>query len=194
MLTDFISIYENAISLEDCKKWIEYIDYLRKEGLILQENSKLHERDHETLNFSNDDAYDLTSSDKLVRSFLPSIKKYVDNYLQDYSLLGESNFLLYDVKAKRIPVAGGFHKWHYENASHESATRRFVVQAYLNTIKEGGETEFLYQNKRIKAVQGTLLIWPAGYTHVHRGNPPIGQDKYILTSWGMLQQWKWYLR
>ena len=194
MLTDFISIYENAILLEDCKKWIEYIDYLRKEWLILQENSKLHERDHETLNFSNDDAYDLTSSDKLVRSFLPSIKKYVDNYLEDYSLLGESNFLLYDVKAKRIPVAGGFHKWHYENASHESATRRFVVQAYLNTIKEGGETEFLYQNKRIKAVQGTLLIWPAGYTHVHRGNPPIGQDKYILTSWGMLQQWKWFLR
>jgi len=194
MLTDFITIYENAISLENCKKWIEYIDYLRKEGLILQENSKLHERDHETLNFSNDDGYDLTSSDKLVRSFLPSIKKYVDNYLQDYSLLGESNFLLYDVKAKRIPVAGGFHKWHYENASHESATRRFVVQAYLNTIKEGGETEFLYQNKRIKAVQGTLLIWPAGYTHVHRGNPPIGQDKYILTSWGMLQQWKWFLR
>ena len=194
MLTDFISIYENAITLEDCKKWIEYIDYLRKEGLIVQENSKLHERDHETLNFSNDDAYDLTSSDKLVRSFLPSIKKYVDNYLQDYSLLGESNFLLYDVKAKRIPVAGGFHKWHYENASHESATRRFVVQAYLNTIQEGGETEFLYQNKRIKAVQGTLLIWPAGYTHVHRGNPPIGQDKYILTSWGMLQQWKLFLR
>ena len=188
MLTDFISIYENAITLEDCKKWIEYIDYLRKEGLITQENSKIHERDHETLNFSNDDAYNLTSSDKLVRSFLPSIKKYVDDYLQDYSLLGESNFLLYDVKAKRIPVAGGFHKWHYENASHESATRRFVVQAYLNTIKEGGETEFLYQNKRIKAVQGTLLIWPAGYTHVHRGNPPIGQDKYILTSWGMLQQ------
>ena len=106
MLTDFISIYENAITLEDCKKWIEYIDYLRKEGLITQENSKLHERDHETLNFSNDDAYNLTSSDKLVRSFLPSIKKYVDDYLQDYSLLGESNFLLYDVKAKRIPVAG----------------------------------------------------------------------------------------
>ena len=108
MLTDFISIYENAISLENCKKWIEYIDYLRKEGLIIQENSKLHERDHETLNFSNDDAFDLNSSDKLVRGFLPSIKKYVDDYLQDYSLLGESNFLLYDVKAKRIPIAVDF--------------------------------------------------------------------------------------
>ena len=161
---------------------------MRGQGLVCREDCKLHERDHETINFSNDDDFDLSSSDKLVRSFLPSIKPYVDQYLSDYSLLGESNFLLYDVKAKRIPIAGGFHKWHYENASHESATRRFVVQAYLNTIKEGGETEFLYQNKRIKAVQGTLLIWPAGYTHVHRCNPPIGQDKYILTSWGMLQQ------
>ena len=188
MLTDFISIYENALSPEYCKNWIEYIDYLRKEGLVLQENDKLHERDHETLNFSNDDAFDLNSSDKLVRNFLPSIKKCVDNYLQDYSVLGQSNFLLYDVKAKRIPIGGGFHKWHYENASFESATRRFVIQAYLNTVKEGGETEFLYQNRRIKAVEGTVLIWPAGFTHVHRGNPPIGQDKYILTSWGMLQQ------
>ncbi len=188
MLTDFITIYENAISPEDCKKWIEYIDYLRGQGLVCREDSKLHERDHETINFSNDDDFDLSSSDKLVRSFLPSIKPYVDQYLSDYSLLGESNFLLYDVKAKRIPICGGFHRWHYENASHESATRRFVAQAYLNTIEQGGETEFLYQNKRVKAVQGTLLIWPAGFTHVHRGNPPIGQDKYILTSWGMLQQ------
>ena len=188
MLTDFITIYENAISPEDCKKWIEYIDYLRGQGLVCREDSKLHERDHETINFSNDDDFDLSSSDKLVRSFLPSIKPYVDQYLSDYSLLGESNFLLYDVKAKRIPVCGGFHRWHYENASHESATRRFVAQAYLNTVEQGGETEFLYQNKRVKAVQGTLLIWPAGFTHVHRGNPPIGQDKYILTSWGMLQQ------
>ena len=82
MLTDFISIYENAISLENCKKWIEYIDYLRKEGLIIQENSKLHERDHETINFSNDDDFDLSSSDKLVRSFLPSIKPYVEEKVE----------------------------------------------------------------------------------------------------------------
>ena len=188
MLTDFITIYENALSPEYCKNWIEYIDYLRREGLILRENYQLHERDHETLNFSNDDDFDLTSSDKLVRTFLPNIKPCVDNYLQDYSVLGKGHFLLYDVKAKRIPIGGGFHKWHYENAAYQTANRSFVIQAYLNTVENGGETEFLYQNKRINAVQGTVLIWPAAYTHVHRGNPPIGQDKYILTTWGLLQE------
>jgi len=187
MLTDFITIYENVISPKECREWIEYINYLRKEGLIVRENDKGHERDHETLNFSNDSEYDLTSSDKLARNFLPTIKPCVDQYLQEYSVLGLSSFLLYDVKVKRIPIGGGFHKWHYENAGFDTATRRFVVQAYLNTVEEGGETEFLYQNRRIKAVEGTLVIWPAGFTHVHRGNPPIGQDKYILTSWGMLQ-------
>ena len=42
-------------------------------------------------------------------------------------------------------------------------------------------------NKRVKAKTGRLIIFPAGYTHTHRGNPPIGGDKYILTNWGLVQ-------
>ena len=54
---------------------------------------------------------------------------------------------------------------------------------YLNTVEEGGETEFLYQSVRFKPVKNTLLIWPAGYTHTHRGNPPLSNEKYIVTGW-----------
>ena len=188
MLTDFITIYENALSNEYCEKWIDYINTLREQGLVINETTKTHERDHEVINFANDDSFDLRSSDKLSRAFLPSIKPCVDQYLQDYSVLGDGKFFMYDVKAKRIPIGGGFHKWHYENAAYQTANRSFVIQAYLNTVENGGETEFLYQNKRVNAVQGTVLIWPAAYTHVHRGNPPIGQEKYILTTWGLLQE------
>ena len=70
MITDFITIYENALTDEYCAQWVEYINYLRGEGLITQEIDKLHKRDHETINFSNDDGYDLTSADKLVRTFI----------------------------------------------------------------------------------------------------------------------------
>ena len=28
-----------------------------------------------------------------------------------------------------------------------------------------------------------MVIWPAGFTHCHRGNPPLDRDKYILTGW-----------
>ena len=32
-----------------------------------------------------------------------------------------------------------------------------------------------------------LLIFPASFTHTHRGNPPLGGSKYIATSWGIIQ-------
>ncbi len=84
-------------------------------------------------------------------------------------------------------MGGGFHDWHYENPGLQSSPRKLVAQVYLNTIEEGGETEFLYINKRIKAKQGTLILFPASFTHTHRGNPPIGQDKYIMTTWAVSQ-------
>ena len=36
---------------------------------------------------------------------------------------------------------------------------------------------------RVKPKQGTLVIWPAAFTHTHRGNPPLSNDKYIVTGW-----------
>jgi len=41
----------------------------------------------------------------------------------------------------------------------------------------------LYQKRRVKPEQGTICIFPAGFTHVHRGNPPLSGDKYIATGW-----------
>ena len=58
-----------------------------------------------------------------------------------------------------------------------------VVIIYLNDGYGGGETEFLYQSLRIEPKMGKVIIFPAGWTHTHRGNPPIGGNKYILTSW-----------
>ena len=40
----------------------------------------------------------------------------------------------------------------------------------------------LYQQRKFTPEKGTVLIWPASYTHPHRGNPPIS-DKYIATGW-----------
>ena len=42
---------------------------------------------------------------------------------------------------------------------------------YLNDIPlgNGGATDFLSQKISIQPKKGTLLLWPAGYTHVHKG-------------------------
>ena len=54
---------------------------------------------------------------------------------------------------------------------------------YLNDIEEGGETELLHKRVRIKPKTGRIVIFPAGFPYVHRGNPPLTGVKYILTSW-----------
>jgi hypothetical protein len=61
--------------------------------------------------------------------------------------------------------------------------RIMAFMLYLNDVEVGGETEFLYQKTRIKPQKDRLVIWPAGYTHPHRGNPPLSNEKYIITGW-----------
>ena len=133
---------------------------------------------------------DLDSSHRIASAVIPKFAPCINDYLKTYSLLGKCQFLLYDCKLKKIPPGGGFHHWHYESASYTSTGRIFVVQLYLNDDFEGGETEFLYQNKREKAKRGDVLIFPTNFTHTHRGNPPIGGTKYLLTSWGWIQSEK----
>lgn len=94
---------------------------------------------------------------------------------------------------KYLKGTGGYHHWHSEifpdpdSAGEESLHRVLFFQYYLNTLGEGGETEFFYQNLKVKPQQGRLLIAPAGFTHAHKGNIPQTEDKYILTSWILFQ-------
>lgn len=185
-MKDFISIYDNVLTKEQCSYFINYIEELEKNSLIFQSNEKNHKVNHKFVNMSHD--YDLSAWTWIGEHFFPAIKNCIDDYISNYSVLSRGKFLIYDVKAKKIPPGGGFHDWHYESASLCSASRTFVIQMYLNEIEEGGETEFLYLNKRIKSKIGRVIIFPAGFTHTHRGNPPIDESKYILSSWGLMQE------
>ena len=77
----------------------------------------------------------------------------------------------------------GYHAFHAENTQWNNAVRTIAWMIYLNDVEEGGETEFLYYKKRIKAEKGKLLIWPAGMTHAHRGGLVLEKTKYIVTGW-----------
>jgi hypothetical protein len=91
----------------------------------------------------------------------------------------------YCLKMQRTMPMGGYHVWHYENGDIPAHfNRELVWMIYLNDLPEGeGETEFLYQKKRIRPTEGTVIIWPAGMTHPHRGLTVYTQPKYILTGW-----------
>ena len=105
-------------------------------------------------------------------------------YTQKYSYLKKlATHNILEVKIQKTKVGEGYHMWHCENAEMKARNRILAFSVYLNDVAEGGETEFLYQKCRFKPEKNTLLVWPSQFTHVHRGNPPLANDKYIITGW-----------
>jgi hypothetical protein len=93
---------------------------------------------------------------------------------------------------KYVADQGGYPYWHCEQYPKldqgEALHRALLWSVYLNDDFEQGETEFLYQQAKIRPVTGRLLIAPAGFTHTHRGNRPVGGNKFIATSWILYQR------
>jgi hypothetical protein len=95
---------------------------------------------------------------------------------------------------KYLADQGGYPYWHCElypkagDAQGETLHRTLLWTIYLNDRFEQGETEFFHQRRKIVPRTGSLLIAPAAFTHTHRGNMPKSGNKYIATSWILLQR------
>lgn len=87
---------------------------------------------------------------------------------------------------------GGYPYWHCElyprEANAETLHRHLLWTAYLNDGFDAGETEFLFQARKVAPRTGALLMAPTAFTHTHRGNRPEGGDKFIATSWILFQR------
>jgi hypothetical protein len=132
----------------------------------------------------SDDSLRVTPDTSVLHPFLKQFWSAWDQYCKHYSVLGETGkHYIRSMKIQKTLPGQGYHLWHFEADSIERCSRIAAWSLYLNTVEDGGETEFLYQHARVTAVKNRLVIWPATYTHVHRGNPPLSGEKYILTGW-----------
>jgi hypothetical protein len=79
----------------------------------------------------------------------------------------------------------GFFSWHSErtNSQHPFCNRHLVFMTYLNDVTDDGETEWFHQKLKVQPKKGLTVIWPADWTHTHRGIPSKTQEKYIITGW-----------
>ena len=117
-------------------------------------------------------------------SFLITFQELIyPKYLSKMRGLSQMDWRIPGAKIQKTIPGGGYHAWHTEKSVQSHSDRIFVIMVYLNDILEGGETEFLCQHERIEPKQGRCVIFPAGYTHMHRGNPPLSGEKYILNAW-----------
>ena len=128
------------------------------------------------------DVYFYNDSQKpFILNFFQLLSKYVTEYHNKYGIH-------HSVETDPVHIIqyykkrGGYFKLHYERDVLTKTTRQLVYMLYCNTLKNGG-TEFPFQNKILKAIKGTLFIWPSDFTHTHRGVISDKEEKYIVTGW-----------
>jgi hypothetical protein len=121
-----------------------------------------------------------------IQPYLASLKTCFNSYTDKYNYsTGQNGYSIQEqINIQHYKVGGGFKAWHYErgNSNPVIVKRHLVFMTYLNDVDDGG-TEFFYQNMTVKAEKGLTLIWPADWTHTHRGQISHTKEKTIITGW-----------
>jgi prolyl 4-hydroxylase len=103
----------------------------------------------------------------------PFLQKFAEN-------LHVSEFNL-----QRYKIGQHFQAVHTERTGLATIHRVFAWMTYLNdvNVKDGGSTYFSHYDLEVQPRKGLTLIWPAEWTHAHKGNLLNTGSKYIITGW-----------
>ena len=125
-----------------------------------------------------------------ISNYRVELQMCLDSYLKKYPFANELN--CFSIKEQyniqKYPINGGFKTWHFERPSAILSKRLLVFMTYLNDVEDGG-TEFYHQKFTCPAKKGLTLIWPADWTHTHRGLVSQTKEKYIITGWYSFNDW-----
>jgi hypothetical protein len=181
-IDNHIGIFKNFMPNNMIDNYVNYFNKCEQQGAVYSREVDKTLVEDSSIDTIRDMNVPMTYNNKpFIDMFFQEIYSL---YTQKYSYLKQlATHNILEVKIQKTKIGGGYHIWHCENSKMKSRNRILAFMAYLNDVAEGGETEFLYQRCRFKPEKNTMLVWPAQFTHVHRGNPPLSNDKYIITGW-----------
>ena len=183
---NFIEGYVNALTSEECAK---IISYMNEDGRLSPGRCKEPNTGKDIVlkeyKDSSDVRMDLREENEINKIILPSLKKCISLYTKKYPQMNNIDYweLDYYYNLQKYNPGQCFASSHCENTSIETSYRVLAWMYYLNTVKDGGGTQFDNYEIAVKAVEGRCLIWPAYWTHFHHGIVSKTETKYIATGW-----------
>ena len=162
---------------EDLIEWFNTHTHLQKKGMMGQERKSLNNLEICIRIKGPNDFYGLGHAlRKGINNFIATYP-YTDKYSGKWKLDLAMQLMKYEPNQY-------YSRLHCENDGHRDYLRRaFAWQLFLNTLESGGGTEFVYQKFVAQPVVGDFYMWPAGWTHLHRGVNAPKETKYIITGW-----------
>ena len=175
---NFIEVYDNVLSKEDCELLIrhfENVDPCRKQMNAVNKAKKVGT----TLMCDwEDDIFD--DFHTIIREPLDaSIEKYKKKHKSLDIICPWSLERGYNIQ--RFDDGQGYFTLHCEQDGPMVSRRVLVWMIYLNNAKSG--TEFPHQRRTTRPKTGRIVVWPAAWTHMHKGVIPNKGVKYMATGW-----------
>ena len=185
--------YEDFIQITDDLYTEEFLGDVEKFFYLLQENKLTGHSTNESpmaKKLRDDECIHLPAQlnqecfpKEWVAYYFKYLVGLVDEYTKEYSI--PEPLSSYGWKIHKVRKGQGYHAFHAEVGQRNLGMheRCLAYMTYIQEPKKGGETEFLFQSKRVEPKRGRTLIWPAHFTHVHRGNPVLEGEKLYITGW-----------
>ena len=124
---------------------------------------------------------------ELANRYILKLNEVARHYIEQYDYAGKLVpwGVVEPIAFQYYQPGGGFKIWHFErdNTNAQIARRHLAFMTYLNDVNDDGGTSFYYQDITVKAKKGLTLIWPAEWTHTHKGQVSPTEEKYIITGW-----------
>ena len=188
---DFIGVFSEVYPEGFCQHLISEFDRNQKLGAGTDRQNgegadKHRKNDYQIFSNGKNINFESFEGNNTIDMFFTGLQNCFEVYTNEFSTLKSIKINCNNMKMQKTSSGGGYHVWHGEQGNGQQANRGLVYMLYLNTVpvESNGETEFLYQQRRINPVENTMVLWPAAFTHTHRGNPVYGDNhKYIITGW-----------
>jgi hypothetical protein len=178
-LNDLIHVYDDVLDSSVCNTLIQ----------LFESNLDKHERVEQDKkpNFTQ---FNLTANNELseqVKNTHNFLISKVFEYKKKYYEFVDSRcfptfhaFEQFRIK-KYLNDGNDMFDTHVDVTDYESSRRFLSFMWYLNDVEAGGETVF--SDLRIQPKAGRMVVFPPLWMFPHRGEIPISNEKYILSTY-----------
>ena len=171
-LQDFIKIYDDVFSDEECEELINEFNVGEQEFIDEDKRPKFTQ---------------VTLSEEKSKSIISKLNNPINDYcdfcdVSEYMLPETFAYELARIKKYRNGSDDQF-KEHVDVRDYGSSRRFMSFLIYLNDVEVGGETRFINIQKKVRPKRGRLLIFPPLWLFPHMGAEVQSGDKYILSTY-----------
>lgn len=188
MISNFIDTYE-ALAPHECERIIDYYnqDDRRQPGQVIGKGERYETKKSTDVYVKFGNMWNNPIDDKYNEIILPAVNYAVNKWVENHKyIITMPSFSCYEsYNIQHYKDGEGYFGLHCEcqpdKESDQFIYRMGAWMIYLNDAESG--TEFPYQEIILQPKQGLCAVWPAYYTHPHKGVTPNQGDKYIATGW-----------